>query len=226
VDDERAVLVGDALAPAWQASTASGVGPGRVVAVWGVGAIGLLAVACARSLRADRVLAVDDVPERLALAAALGAEPIDFDVERGDEGVLARTEGRGADVCIEAVGFEAKRGIFERVETVVGLGATPGRTLRESAVACALGGTIAVTGYFTSSVLAFPMGQVFRKGLRVVAGPASARAVMPKLFADVAAGRIDPSLVITHRSKLGEGPALYALAADHAEGCIKVVLAP
>ena len=73
----------------------------------GLGPVGIMALQCASLFGPARILAVDMVPERLARAERLGAEPIDARIAPGSAQVLEATGGRGAESVIEAVGADA-----------------------------------------------------------------------------------------------------------------------
>src|SRR5688500_8810444 len=108
VEDERVLFLTDILPTAYMAVEQCQLQPGDIVAVWGLGPVGQLTVVCARLLGAERVIGIDNVPERLRLAADRGqAETINFDEQEVIETLKDMTGGRGPDACIDAVGLEA-----------------------------------------------------------------------------------------------------------------------
>jgi threonine dehydrogenase-like Zn-dependent dehydrogenase len=200
---ETALFAGDVLATGWFGAESAGAGPGRTVAVVGCGPVGLMAVLAARELGAERVFALDALPERLALAEHWGAEPIDV---RGEAAAAIReaTGGRGADAAVEAVGSpQATRLAFDLVRP---------------------GGTIGAVGVHTESHLAIAPGEVYDKNLTYRAGRAPARAYMERLLPLIRSGRYDLAALISHRLPLAEGPRGYDLFDRKLEGCTKVVL--
>jgi threonine dehydrogenase-like Zn-dependent dehydrogenase len=207
---EQALFAGDVLATGWFGAESAGAAPGVVTAVVGCGPVGLMAVVAARELGAERVFALDTVPERLALAERYGAEPLNVLLQDGKEDALARirdaTEGRGADAVVEAVGSpQATRLAFDLVRP---------------------GGTIGAVGVHAESHLAFAPGEVYDKNLTYRAGRAPVRRYIERLLLLVQSGRYDLGALISHRLSLSEGPRGYDLFDRRLEGCTKVVLLP
>jgi threonine dehydrogenase-like Zn-dependent dehydrogenase len=205
---EEALFAGDVLATGWFAAESGGVAPGMTVAVVGCGPVGLMAALAARELGAERVFAVDALPERLELAARFGAEPLDL---RQDPAAAIREAtggraGRGADVVVEAVGSaEATRLAFDL--------ARPGATL-------------AAVGVHNESRFALEPGELYDKNLTYRAGRTPARRYMERLLPLVGSRRYDLAAVISHRLPLAEGPRGYDLFDRRLEGCTKVLLLP
>ena len=200
---ETALFAGDILATGWFGAESAGAGPGRSVAVVGCGPVGLMAVLAARELGAERVFALDALPERLALAEHWGAEPVDIR-ESAAAAIREATDGRGADAAVEAVGSpEATRLAFDLVRP---------------------GGTIGAVGVHTEAHLAIAPGEVYDKNLTYRAGRAPARAYMERLLPLIRSGRYDLAMLISHRLPLVEGPRAYDVFDRKLEGCTKVVL--
>jgi threonine dehydrogenase-like Zn-dependent dehydrogenase len=203
---ELALFAGDILATGWFGAESAGAGPGKSVAIVGCGPVGLMAVIAARELGAERVFAVDALPDRLALAARWGAEPVDFQAEDPVERIREETEGRGADAVVEAVGTpQASRLAFGLVRP---------------------GGTIAAVGVHVEAHLAFAPGEAYDKNLTYRAGRCPARAYMDRLLPLVQSGRYDLGALISHRITLEQGPEGYDLFDRRVPGCTKVVLLP
>lgn len=206
---ETALFAGDILATGWFGAESAGAGPGRTVAVVGCGPVGLMAVLASRELGAERVFALDALPERLSLAERWGAEPVDVRGSRRGEAAAAireATDGRGVDAVVEAVGSpEATRLAFDLVRP---------------------GGAIGAVGVHTESHLAIAPGEAYDKNLTYRAGRAPARAYMERLLPLIRAGRYDLAALISHRLPLAEGPRGYDLFDRKLEGCTKVVLGP
>lgn len=231
VDDERALFVGDSLATGWQAAAQCEIEPGDVVAVWGAGAVGLFAAMSARLLGAAEVIAIDRVPERLALAQKLGATPLDFERLGVADTLAERTRGKGPDKCIDAVGLEAQAGealdaVTDRFRPTVAAGADQPHVLREMIYACRPGGVLSVPGVYGGLVDKLPMGALMHKGLTLRAGQTHVCRWTAGLLEQIADGRLDPSCVITHRATLEEGPAMYETFGARRDGCIRPVLRP
>jgi threonine dehydrogenase-like Zn-dependent dehydrogenase len=224
--DEAAILITDLLPTAWMAAERCAIRGGDVVAVFGCGPVGQLAIVAAYHHGADRVIAIDDVPERLAMAAELGrAEIIDDSVQDAQEVLCERTGGRGPDACIDAVGLEAHGhgvvGAADRVEPRVRANPDRATALRAAVKACRKGGT--VSGVAVDDL---PIGAAFGKALTVVTGPVHVHRYMAPLARRIAAGDLDPTYVITHRMALAEAPAAYRMLHAAGDGCVKVVMTP
>jgi len=202
---ETALLAGDVLATGWFGAESAGAGPGAVVAVVGCGPVGLMAVIAACELGAERVFALDALPERLALAERWGAVPLNVRDEPAAR-IREATSGRGADGVVEAVGSpQATRQAFDLVRP---------------------GGTIAALGVHTETNLAIAPGEVYDRNLTYRAGRAPARSSMQRLLPLIESGRYDLGALISHRLPLSEGPRGYELFDRKLEGCTKVVLVP
>ncbi|OAR25713.1 hypothetical protein A8W25_09160 [Streptomyces sp. ERV7] len=203
VGDERALLIGDALATGYACALGGEVRPGDTVAVIGCGAVGLLAAEAARLLGAARILAVDPVEARRKAAAERGATAL----APGDdlsERVRELTRGRGADAVLEAVGTDAA--LLSALEIV-----------RPRGAVCAVGA-------HASTAMPLPTIQAFAKEVTLrfaVGDPIATREPLMEL---VRQDRVDPSFVITHRLPLAEAPEAFRLF-DAGEA-IKVVLVP
>ena len=203
--------------------------PGDTVAVWGCGPVGQFAIRSAYLLGAERVIAIDSVPERLAMAEAGGAEVI-----RDDEDVVERlkemTAGRGPDSCIDAVGMEAHSdgigAVYDRVKQTMRLQTDRPHVLREAIQAVRKGGTVSVPGVYGGFVDKMPMGAVVNKGLTIKTGQTHVQRYLRPLLQRVEMGEIDPSFVITHEVPLDEAPEMYKTFREKEDGCIKVVLKP
>ena len=201
---EQALFTGDVLATGWFGAEGAGIGPGSTAAVVGCGPVGLMAVIAARELGAERIFALDTVPERLSLAERFGAEPVDIQRDEPLQILREATEGRGADAVVEAVGSpEATRLAFDLVRP---------------------GGAIAAVGVHTESQFAIAPGKAYDKNLTYRAGRAPARAYMDKLLPLVRSGTYDLGALISHRLPLAEGPHGYDLFDRRLEACTKVVL--
>jgi threonine dehydrogenase-like Zn-dependent dehydrogenase len=173
------------------------------------------------------VIAIDQVPERLALAQAAGAETIDFSEGDLQERIKALTNGEGPDAVIEAVGLEShgSGSMLEKVqETVAGKLERP-YALNQAIVACKPGGIISLPGVFVG-VVPTMLGAFVGKALTLKTGQTHVQRYLEPLMKKVVDGEIDPSFLITHKIGLEDGPDAYKTSQEKADGCIKVVINP
>src|SRR3984957_1538271 len=207
VGDEEAVLLTDILPTGYLGALRASIRPGATVVVMGLGPVGIMALQCASLFGPARILAVDMVPERLARAERLGAEPIDARSAPGYVQVMEATKGRGAESVIEAVGADA---------TIV------------DAVSCAApGGTVSVVGVNLSAAMPFPMGLVLLNSLTFRSVFAPVPGTWSSLVPLLQSGRLSGlGETFTHRMDLTQAPEAYELFDSRADGVLKVLLTP
>jgi threonine dehydrogenase-like Zn-dependent dehydrogenase len=231
LDDEQVLFLTDIFPTAYQAAEQCGIEPGDTVAVWGCGPVGQLTVRSAFLLGAERVIALDDVPERLAMARDRGmAETLNSSDSDVLDQLKEKTGGRGPDHCIDAVGMEAHGvsldAIYDRAKQALMLETDRPHALRMAIMACRKGGTVSIPGVYGGLLDKFPLGAAFAKGLTFKMGQTHVQRYLRPLLDRIEHGEIDPSYVITHRAKLEEGPQMYSIFAAKKDNCIKVVLKP
>jgi threonine dehydrogenase-like Zn-dependent dehydrogenase len=228
--DEQVLFLTDIFPTGFMGAENCGIEPGQTVAVWGCGPVGQFAIRSAFLLGAERVIALDDVPERLEMARAAGAETLD-DGEHDLQAKLRQlTHGGGPDHCIDCVGMEAHGttvdAVYDRVKTAVMLETDRSHALRSAIQACAKGGTVSIPGVYGGLLDKFPLGAAFAKGLTLKMGQTNVHRYLPRLLDYILKGKIDPSFVITHRLPLQDAATAYKTFHDKADKCIKVVLKP
>jgi threonine dehydrogenase-like Zn-dependent dehydrogenase len=231
VTDEQAVMLADVFPTGYMAAENCNIHPGDTVAVFGCGPVGQFAIRSAYMLGAERVIAIDRIPERLRLAHEAGkAETIDYTQVDVIETLREMTGGRGPDSCIEAVGMEAHdtgfEGIYDRVKQAVRLETGRPHALRSAIVSCRKGGTLSVAGVFGGFIDSVPFGAAMNKGLTFRMGQTHVHKYLAPLLARIERGEIDPSFIVTHRLPLEEAPRAYEVFKHKQEECIKVVLKP
>jgi len=229
--DEQALFLGDILPTGWQAAAQCDIEPTDTVAVWGCGPVGQFTIRSAVMMGARQVVAIDNVPERLSMAAAGGAITINFDEESVLERLADLTQGKGPEKCIDAVGLEAHAtrsldSIYDRVKQAVMLETDRPHVLREAIYVCRPGGIISVPGVYGGLVDKIPFGAAMNKSLTFRMGQTHVNRWADDLLRRIEEGEIDPSFVITHTAGLEEGPGLYKTFRDKQDGCVKVVLKP
>jgi threonine dehydrogenase-like Zn-dependent dehydrogenase len=182
-------------------------------------------------LGAERVIAIDSVPERLLMAREQShAETIDF--ERADvfDQLKVMTGGRGPDACIDAVGLEAHGATFDAymddVKASAYLATDRPNALRQAIHACRKGGIVSIPGVYGGFLDKIPFGAAFQKGLTLKMGQTHVMKYMEPLLDRIQRGELDPSFVITHRLPLDAAPEAYAVFKEKQDRCIKVVMRP
>jgi threonine dehydrogenase-like Zn-dependent dehydrogenase len=226
LDDEQVLFLSDIFPTGYQAAVNCDIKPTDTIVVFGCGPVGQFSIRSALMLGAKRVIAIDDVPERLAMARAGGAETI----ERTDQGVqkeiLEMTQGLGPDAVIEAVGMESHGGgIMESVKSALVSTERP-TAFQEAAMAVRPAGILSLPGVFGGMVDNIPMGALVQKGITMRTGQTHVQRYLEPLMKRIEAGEIDPSFLITHRVDLKDGPDAYEKFRDKKDGCIKVVMHP
>ena len=230
LSDEQVLFLTDIFPTGYMAAENCDIQPGDTVAVWGCGPVGQFAIRSAFMLGADRVIAIDRVPERLQMAAAAKAEIINYEEMDAGEAVTEMTGGRGPDSCIDAVGMEAHGtgldALYDKAKQAVRLESDRPTALRQVILACRKGGTVSIPGVYGGFVDKVPLGAAFNKGLTLKMGQTHVHRYLRPLLDRVQKGEIDPSFVITHRMKLDEAPQAYEIFKHQKDTCIKVVLKP
>jgi threonine dehydrogenase-like Zn-dependent dehydrogenase len=230
LSDEQVLFLSDIFPTGYMAAENCEIKAGDVIAVWGCGPVGQFAIRSALLLGAERVIAIDREPARLSMAAAAGADTIDFAVEDVTERLREVTGGRGPDACIECVGLEAygrsPDAVYDRARTTLLLATDRPTALRQAVRACRKGGVVSIPGVYGGFVDKLPLGSAFNKGLTFKMGQTHVQRYMELLLALVQSGRIDPSFVVTHRVPLEFAPEAYDMFKHKRDGCVKVVLTP
>ncbi len=232
LSDEQVLFLSDIFPTGYMAAENAQIEDGDTVAIWGCGPVGQFAIKSAWMLGAGRVIAIDGVPERLALAAEQGkAELIDVTKEKVYARLMEMTGGRGPDSCIDAVGTEAHGSgsidaVIDKAKAAVLLGTDRPHVLREVMMCCRKGGTLSIPGVYIGFLDKIPFGAAMNKGLTIKMGQTHMHRYMGPLLKRIEAGEIDPSFVITHRVPLADAPEMYKTFRDKKDGCIKVVLKP
>jgi threonine dehydrogenase-like Zn-dependent dehydrogenase len=229
--DEQVLFLTDIFPTGYMAAENCDIQPGDIIAVWGCGPVGQMAIASALMLGAEKVVAIDCVPARLRMAARRGnVETINFEEEDVFDRLKQLTAGRGPDACIEAVGLEAHGATldayYDRVKAAAFLATDRPTALRQAIHACRKGGTVSIPGVYGGFLDKMPFGAAFGKGLTFKMGQTHVMKYLRPLLDRIESGQIDPSFVITHRLPIDDAADAYKLFRDHRDECIKVVLKP
>jgi threonine dehydrogenase-like Zn-dependent dehydrogenase len=230
LSDEQVLFLSDILPTGYMAAEMCDIKPGDVVAVWGAGPVGQFAIASARLLGAERVIAIDRFPYRLDMARnRAGAwDTINYEEDSVLERLRELTGGRGPDACIDAVGMEAhSHGLqyaYDRTKQALMMETDRPIALREAIMACRNGGTVSVIGVYGGFVDKFPIGSFMNRSLTLRTGQCHVQRYMRPLLDRIERGEIDPSFVISHRMTLDEAPQGYKTFLGKEDSCMKVVL--
>jgi threonine dehydrogenase-like Zn-dependent dehydrogenase len=208
LSDEQVLFLSDAFPTGYMGAELCDIKPGDVIAVWGAGAIGLFAIASAKLLGAERVIAIDRFDYRLDTARKAGATDV-IDYEDVEVPVLLKelTGGRGPDACIDCVGLEAHHSHqllygYDRAKQAARLETERGYALREA------------------------IGSLMNRSLTVKTGQCHVHRYLRPLLERIERGEIDPSFVVSHRLGLEDAPAAYELFKHKQDNCTKIVLSP
>jgi len=229
--DEQVLFLTDIFPTGYMAAENCNIKPGDVVAVWGCGPVGQFAIKSAYMLGAERVIAVDRIPERLKMAQEqCNAEVINYEEVDAGEAVKEMTGGRGPDAIIDAVGLESHGtgfdGFYDQAKQLIRLETDRPTALRQMILAAKKGSTVSLAGAYGGFVDKIPMGAAFNKGLTFKMGQTHMHKYLRPLLERVQKGEIDPSFVITHRLPLDEASHGYDIFKNKKDNCIKVVLKP
>lgn len=228
LSDEQVLFLSDILPTGYQAVVNAEVKEGSTVAIFGAGPVGLMAAACAKMSGAERIFMVDEHQYRLDFAAAAyGVETLDFSKEDDPANVIIdRTDGRGVDASIDAVGFEAKGSAVETVLTTLKLEGSSGAALRQAMAATRRGGVVSVPGVYAGFIHGFLFGDAFEKGLTFKMGQTHTQKYMAKLLERITDGMLRPEIIVSHRIKLADAVRGYKVFDAADEQCRKVVMTP
>jgi threonine dehydrogenase-like Zn-dependent dehydrogenase len=206
--------------------------PGDAIAVWGAGAVGLFAIASARMLGAERVIAIDRFDYRLDKAREAGATDV-IDYEQVEVPVVLKelTGGRGPDACIDCVGLEAHHPHpvvhgYDRLKQAARMETERGHALREAIMSCRNGGIVSIIGVYGGFMDKFPIGSLMNRSLTVKTGQAHVHRYLRPLLEKIEQRAIDPSFVVSHHLPLEHAPNAYEMFKHKQDNCTKIVLTP
>jgi threonine dehydrogenase-like Zn-dependent dehydrogenase len=229
--DEQVLFLSDILPTGYMAAENCNIHPGDVIAIWGAGPVGQLAIKCAYLLGAERVIAIDRFDYRLRMAREQGgAETLNYEEVDVLAALKDMTGGRGPDACIDAVGMEAHGtgvvGAYDKVKQQTHLESDRPTVLRQVIMACRNGGTLSIAGVYGGFVDKIPFGSIMNRSLTLRSGQTHVQRFMRPLLQRIENGEIDPSFIITHRMSLSDAPRAYEMFRDKRDDCVKVVLTP
>lgn len=227
--DEQALFLTDIFPTGYIGIDWANVQGGETVAIFGAGPVGLMALKSAHLRGASKVIIVDTQQYRLDKAKMTA----DCDIvlwENDHKDVVQQirdlTAGRGTDVCIDAVGFEPDRNLWDRVKTVVNFEKGSTKVLEACMSAIRRGGFVSVLGVYPVSYDNFPVGQFFDKGLTLKGGQVPVHAYIDDLMQAVVSGKVTLDDIISHRLPLSEVAHGYEIFKGRTDNCVKVVMDP
>ncbi len=225
VTDEQAILISDIFPTGYFGADLAEISDGDIVVVFGCGPVGQFAILSARLMGADRVLAVDCLPDRLEMARTQGAEVIDFASEDPVEAIRELTGGIGADRAIDAVGVDAEAPDEPHQSGQWQPGEAPAQSLKWATQGLAKAGTLAIVGVYPPGFESFPIGQAMNKNLTLKMGNCNHRKYIPHLVKMVRSGEVDPEGILTRQEPLTSVIEAYEKFDQRRNGWIKVALA-
>jgi threonine dehydrogenase-like Zn-dependent dehydrogenase len=228
--DDQVLFLSDILPTGYMGAEMCDIKEGDTIAVWGAGPVGQFAIASARLLGAERIIAIDRFDYRLAMAKerAGATDVIDYEACDVEEALREITGGRGPDACIDAVGLEAHGHVpiyaYDRTRQMLRVEGDRPIALRQAIRACKNGGVVSVIGVYGGFIDKFPMGSLMNRSLTMRTGQCHVQRYMRPLLDRIVRGEIDPSFVITHRMSLEDAPRAYEMFRDKEDHCEKVML--
>ena len=230
LSDDKVLFLSDIFPTGYMGAEMCGIKPGDTIAVWGCGPVGQFAIASARLLGAECVIAIDRFPYRLKLAREGAAADVTINYEETNvlEALKELTGGRGPDACIDAVGLEAHapglHGLYDKAKQSMRWENDRIPALRQAIMACRNGGTVSIVGVYGGFDDKFPLGSVMNRSLTIKTGQCHVHRYMKPLLEHIQNGDIDPSFVITHRMSLEDAPVGFDIFNRKEDDCLKVVL--
>ena len=225
--DEEVLFLTDILPTGYTAIDWAELQGGETVAVFGCGPVGLMAMKCAWLRGAKRVIGIDIEPYRLATAKrTANAEILNAAEEDPVQAIRDLTEGRGADVCVDAVGMEANRNLLDKLSNIIHAQAGSIKGLQTAISAVRRGGVVTVVGVYGTPYDNFPLGQIFDKGITMRFGQAPVQKYIDELLTWVEQRKIRLDDIITHRLPLAQAPHAYEIFNKKEDNCVKVVMKP
>jgi threonine dehydrogenase-like Zn-dependent dehydrogenase len=229
--DEQVLFLSDILPTGYMGAEMCDIAPGDVVAVWGCGPVGQLAMDSARLLGAEKVIGIDKWPYRLQMAQDAGYTTINFEETDVRSELLEHTGGRGPDKCIDAVGMESTHGstpiyAYDRAKQLARMESDRPYALRQAILSCRNGGTVSVIGVYGGLVDKFPAGAWMNRSLTLRTGQCHVHRYMKPLLEHIEHGELHPARVITHTLPLEQAPHGYDIFKHKKDNCEKAVLKP
>lgn len=225
--DEQVLFLTDIFPTGWAAIDWAQMQGGEVVAIFGSGPVGLMAQKAAWLHGASRVIAIDPLNYRLKRAKEANKvdtiNPHDVDPI---EAIREMTGGRGADVCVDAVGFEAERSILEKVKATINFEKGTDKVIDNCFQAVRRGGTVSIVGVYGTPFDNFPVHRMFDKGITIHQGQAQVLNYIDHLIELLRDGKVVLDDIISHKLPLSQASHAFDIFKNKEDDCVKVVLKP
>lgn len=224
ITDEQALIMSDIFPTGYFGADSAEIKPGESVVVYGAGPVGLMAALSAQIMGASHIFIVDEVESRLKMAEEhLRVVTIDSCKLDPVKEILKITNNNGVDKAIEAVGMEARAGIFETVSESIGLEGNIGITVRQAIESVRKCGVVSIIGAFNGSMNMFPLGKVMQRNITIKGGVCHHRRYMDTIASLIKSG-IDPTFVFTHQYPLDDIKEAYHMFDKEKDKCIKEII--
>jgi threonine dehydrogenase-like Zn-dependent dehydrogenase len=228
--DEQVLFLSDIFPTGYMGAEFCEITPRKVIAVWGAGPVGQFAIASAKMLGAERIIAIDRFPYRLKMAAekAGATDVINYEEQNVQEVLRDLTAGRGPDACIDAVGLEAHgHGLqyaHDSLKQKAKIQMDRPMAVREAIMACRSAGIVSILGVYAGFVDMFPLGALMNRGLTIKTGQCHVHRYMKPLLERIERGEIDPSFVVSHHMNLDDAAKGYDMFMHKQDDVMKIVL--
>lgn len=225
--DEEVLFLTDIFPTGWSGIDWAGVKGGETVAVFGCGPVGIMAQKAAWLRGAKRVIGIDILDYRLEIARkSAKSETLNSNEVDVVEAIREMTEGRGADVCIDAVGMEADRTMLDKLSNLVHMQAGTTKAFDQCVRAVRRSGAISILGVYATTYDNFPLGQLFDKGISVFMGQAPVHRYIDELLQIVKDRKVVLNDIVTHTLPLEQAAYAYDIFNNKEDNCLKVILKP
>jgi threonine dehydrogenase-like Zn-dependent dehydrogenase len=228
--DQQVLVLSDILPTAYMGAEFCEINPKKVIAVFGAGPVGQLAIASARSLGAEKVIVVDRVPYRLkmALEKAGATDAINYEEQPLQETLKDLTAGRGPDAIIDCVGMEAHgtglQYAYDKIKQTAKVQMDRPIAVRDAILGCRSAGIVSILGVYAGFVDKFPLGSLMNRGLTIRTGQCHVHRYMKPLLDKIERGILDPSFVVSHEMNLDDTPKGYDMFMHKQDDVMKIIL--
>jgi alcohol dehydrogenase len=226
IKDEEILFITDIFPTGWTAIERAGLKGGETVAVFGCGPVGIMVQKSAWLQGAGRVIGIDILNYRLEIARkAAKSETINLNETNIIEALRDMTEGRGPDVCVDAVGLESHRDFSDKLLNFFRLQMGSAKTVKHCISAVRRGGVVSIIGVY-GNPYSLPLGQIFDKAISIHTGAVPAQRYTDSLLQMVKEKKVVLDDIITHVLPLDQAAYAYDIFCNKKDDCLKVVLKP